>query len=123
MPLIGADLRISRETLARLRPFCSELLVHGVDVEGKQSGIEESLVKSLGEWSPLPATYAGGCRLLDDVDKVHALGRGMVNVSIGSAMDTFGGPLRLDDVIEQVRRLNAASRATVAKPRRTSSLL
>ena len=103
---MGADLRISRATLEGLRPYCAELLVHGVDVEGKQSGIEESLVKSLGEWSPLPVTYAGGCRSLDDVDTVHALGRGKVNVSIGSAMDTFGGPLRLDDVMERVCQLN-----------------
>lgn len=80
--------------------------MHGVDVEGKQSGIEESLVKSLGEWSPLPVTYAGGCRSLADIDTVYALGGGRVNVSIGSAMDTFGGPLRLDDVIERVRQLN-----------------
>ncbi|KAA0158151.1 hypothetical protein FNF28_06391 [Cafeteria roenbergensis] len=109
------DLRISRATLEGLKPYCAELLVHGVDVEGKQSGVEESLVESLGEWSPLPVTYAGGCRSLDDINTVHALGRGRVNVSIGSAMDTFGGPLSLDDVIDRVRALNKADESAAGE--------
>ena len=43
---------------------CAEFLVHGVDVEGKQLGIDEELVQLLGSCSPLPVTYAGGVRSL-----------------------------------------------------------
>ena len=38
--------------------------MHGVDVEGKQLGIDEELVGLLGASSPLPVTYAGGVRSL-----------------------------------------------------------
>lgn len=96
------DFAISKANLASLEPYCSELLVHGVDVEGKQSGIEEPLVEALGKWAPVPVTYAGGVRSLADVDTVRRLGAGRVHVSVGSAMDTFGGPLRLDDVLAHI---------------------
>jgi len=43
---------------------CAEFLVHGVDVEGKQLGVDEELVRLLGAASPLPVTYAGGVRTL-----------------------------------------------------------
>lgn len=38
--------------------------MHGVDVEGKQLGIDEELVGLLGALSPIPCTYAGGARTL-----------------------------------------------------------
>lgn len=38
--------------------------MHGVDVEGKQLGVDEELVRLLGAASPLPVTYAGGVRTL-----------------------------------------------------------
>lgn len=38
--------------------------MHGVDVEGKQLGIDEELVQLLGASAPLPVTYAGGVRSL-----------------------------------------------------------
>ena len=47
---------------------CSEFLVHGVDVEGKQLGIDEELVELLGRAAPLPVTYAGGVRSLVRID-------------------------------------------------------
>lgn len=43
---------------------CAEFLVHGVDVEGKQLGVDEALVRLLGAASPRPVTYAGGVRTL-----------------------------------------------------------
>ncbi len=48
----------------RAAESCSEFLVHGVDVEGKQLGIDEELVELLGKAAPLPVTYAGGVRSL-----------------------------------------------------------
>jgi len=84
-------LEVSRKTLSDLSEYCDEFLVHGVDVEGKMSGIEEDLVRLLGEASPLPTTYAGGARSIEDLDRVNRLGRGRIDLTIGSALDIFGG--------------------------------
>jgi phosphoribosylformimino-5-aminoimidazole carboxamide ribotide isomerase len=93
------EVRVNRETLAWLAAYCDEFLVHGVDVEGKRLGIEAVLVERLGAWSPLPVTYAGGARALEDLDQVKALGKGRVDLTIGSALDIFGGDVSYRDVI------------------------
>jgi phosphoribosylformimino-5-aminoimidazole carboxamide ribotide isomerase len=93
------DTAIGGETLGRLAGHCDEFLVHGVDVEGKMSGIQTELVEILGRQSPIPATYAGGAQSLDDLDRVKEIGRGRVDLSIGSAMDIFGGDVAYRDVV------------------------
>ncbi len=98
------EVAVNRETLDRLARTCDEFLVHGVDVEGKRLGIEEALVEALGEWSPIPVTYAGGARGLDDLDRVRALGNGRVDLTIGSALDIFGGEVAYRDVVAWQRR-------------------
>jgi phosphoribosylformimino-5-aminoimidazole carboxamide ribotide isomerase len=95
---------ITRETLAQLGACCAEFLVHGVDVEGLRLGIDARLVELLGEWSPIPVTYAGGARSLADLDLVKAYGRGRVDLSIGSALDIFGGDLPYQSVVAWQRR-------------------
>jgi phosphoribosylformimino-5-aminoimidazole carboxamide ribotide isomerase len=85
------EVAVQAETLAWLAGYCAEFLVHGVDVEGKRSGIEAGLVERLGAWSPLPVTYAGGAKSLADLDRVKQLGQGRVDLTIGSALDIFGG--------------------------------
>lgn len=55
-----SSLAVNEQSLGKLGRSCGEFLVHGVDVEGKQSGIDEELVKLLAEQSPVPVTYAGG---------------------------------------------------------------
>ena len=97
------SLALSAETLKDLAQHCVEFLVHAVDVEGKQSGIEEDLVKMLGEWSPIPVTYAGGARSLEDLELVNRLGGGKVDLAIGSALDIFGGKLAYSSVVEWSR--------------------
>ena len=92
------ELKVSATTLDALSKYCDEFLVHGVDVEGKMSGIEEQLVQLLGEHSPIPVTYAGGARRLEDLDLVDALGRGRVDLTIGSALDIFGGRVPFSEV-------------------------
>lgn len=94
------DFVVSAESLATLAAFCDEFLVHGVDVEGLKAGIEDGLVEMLGKHSPIPVTYAGGVRDLDDCERVAALGCGRVDVSIGSALDIFGGSLPYADVVK-----------------------
>ncbi|MBM3237234.1 phosphoribosylformimino-5-aminoimidazole carboxamide ribotide isomerase [Candidatus Poribacteria bacterium] len=95
---------VNRETLTWLAEYCDEFLVHGVDVEGKRVGIEVTLVEMLGAWSPIPVTYAGGARTLADLDQVKALGKGRVDLTIGSALDIFGGDVRYRDVVDWQRR-------------------
>jgi len=85
------ELIISPETLSYFAEFCTEFLIHAVDVEGKCAGIAEDLVVDLGAWTPIPTTYAGGVKNLDDLIKVRDLGQGRLDVTVGSALDIFGG--------------------------------
>ncbi|MEW5298781.1 MAG: hypothetical protein WDW38_000477 [Sanguina aurantia] len=94
-----STLALSGGTLAELAGSCDELLVHGVDVEGMQLGIDERLVSALSEWSPIPVTYAGGARTLDDLERVRIAGKGRVDITVGSALDIFGGKLLYSDVV------------------------
>ncbi len=82
---------LSREVLANLAEHCAELLVHAVDVEGLCLGVDTELVERLAADSPIPVTYAGGARSLSDLELVTRLGRGRVDLTIGSALDIFGG--------------------------------
>ncbi|MAC46011.1 MAG: phosphoribosylformimino-5-aminoimidazole carboxamide ribotide isomerase [Oceanospirillum sp.] len=85
------ELAVNKETLAELAQHCSEFLIHAADVEGLQGGIDQDLVKLLGEACTIPVTYAGGARSLDDLKQVHQLSNGKVDLTIGSALDIFGG--------------------------------
>lgn len=101
------DYPVNHETLETLSRYCDEFLVHGVEVEGKQCGILEDLVTLLGESSPVPVTYAGGVRSLHDMELVKKLGKGKVDLTIGSALDCFGGTLSYDSVVEWHKRENS----------------
>jgi phosphoribosylformimino-5-aminoimidazole carboxamide ribotide isomerase len=85
------ETRIDRGTLASLAALCSEILVHAADVEGKCEGIDEALVALLGDECPVPVTYAGGGRSLDDLRTIERLSTGRVDLTFGSALDIFGG--------------------------------
>ena len=93
------DVAVDASSLAKLAAHCAEFLVHGVDVEGLRAGVEDDLVRLLGEHSPIPVTYAGGVRDMADVERVRALGGGRVDVSVGSALDIFGGSLSFDGLV------------------------
>jgi len=94
------DLELSRESLEKLAASCAEFLVHAVDVEGLCRGIDRQLVEDLGRWSPIPATYAGGANSLADLEDVTRLGQGRIHLTIGSALDIFGGTgVRYADVV------------------------
>jgi len=82
---------ISKETLNMLSAFCDEFLIHAADVEGKQQGMDEELITFLGTYSPIPVTYAGGARDVKDLDLCKKLSNGKVDLTIGSALDIFGG--------------------------------
>jgi phosphoribosylformimino-5-aminoimidazole carboxamide ribotide isomerase len=83
--------KISPELLTKLATYCDEFLIHAADVEGLCRGIDQQLVERLAEWTPLPTTYAGGAKSLADLEEVTRLGRGRIDLTIGSALDIFGG--------------------------------
>ena len=94
------DLQVDLATLDRLAPFCDEFLIHAADVEGLCSGIDAELVALLGGWGKCPVTYAGGAATLADLLLVEQAGRGAVDVTVGSALDLFGGSgLRYRDLV------------------------
>ena len=94
------ELDVTPATLDRLAPHCAEFLIHAADVEGLCRGIDAELVSLLGEWGKIPITYAGGAAGMDDLRLVESAGRGRVDVTVGSALDIFGGKgLRYDDLV------------------------
>ncbi len=94
---------VDKESLRQLSASCCEFLVHGVDVEGKQQGMDEELIQLLAAHSPIPCVYAGGVRSFDDLEKLAKAGGGKIDVTVGSALDLFGGPLPYRDVVEYCR--------------------
>jgi phosphoribosylformimino-5-aminoimidazole carboxamide ribotide isomerase len=99
------ELAISSDALQQLARNCAEFLIHAVDVEGLCHGIDRELVEKLGQWTPLPTTYAGGANALGDLEEVTRLGRGKVDLTVGSALDIFGGTgVRYADVVKFNRR-------------------
>lgn len=96
------DVEFSLETLQAFLKYTNEFLVHAVDVEGKASGIEEEIVRILGELATanpdIAVTYAGGVSSLDDVNLIKKVGQNKVNVTVGSALSIFGGNIEFIDL-------------------------
>lgn len=105
------EMAVTRETLEKLAESCDEFLIHAADVEGLCQGIDAELVARLGEWSPIPTTYAGGAKSLGDLEEVTRLGNGRVDLTIGSALDIFGGSgVKYADVVAFNSRAAASRR-------------
>ncbi len=93
------DVLLNEETLHKLAGFCDEFLVHAVDVEGKANGIEAEVAALLGNSCEIPSTYAGGVHSYEDLEKLKLFGRNRVDVTIGSALDLFGGRMSFETVV------------------------
>jgi phosphoribosylformimino-5-aminoimidazole carboxamide ribotide isomerase len=93
------DAKLTPELLDFFAGYSSEFLIHAVDVEGKAQGIEEPLVTMLGAWGKLPMTYAGGVHSFEDLKKVYQLGQNRLHVTVGSALDLFGGDMSFEEVL------------------------
>ena len=98
------DVVLTPSVLDELADHCVEFLVHAVDVEGKAEGIEEPLVRMLGSWDGIPVTYAGGVGSFDDLRKLKELGQNRLNVTIGSALDLFGGPMNYEETVKFIAK-------------------
>ena len=94
---------LSERVLDELSRYCDEFLVHAVDVEGKANGIEKPLARLLGDWGKQPVTYAGGVHSFQDLQELKELGKDRVHVTIGSALDLFGGHMKLEEVLAWTR--------------------
>ena len=94
------QVELTQEILTKLAAYCDEFLVHGVDVEGKASGVEEELVKMLSRWGTIPITYAGGIGTLEDLEHFAKISEGKIDYTIGSALDLFGGKIPYREIIK-----------------------
>jgi phosphoribosylformimino-5-aminoimidazole carboxamide ribotide isomerase len=105
------ELVVNEETLKKFSEFCVEFLIHAVDVEGMCKGIDRELVEKLGSWTPIPTTYAGGANSISDLETVAKLGQRKVNLTIGSALDIFGGNgVKYEDCVKFNRSRNLVGR-------------
>jgi len=95
------DEEITEPLLHKLQEYCGEFLIHAANVEGKCLGIDRELVEFLGRAVEIPATYAGGAKQLSDLDTVKRLSHGKVDLTVGSALDIYGGNLiKYQDCVE-----------------------
>jgi len=95
---------VDLDLLERLSAYCDEFLIHAVDVEGKANGIEKELVTLLGNWNKRPITYAGGVHTYEDLTLIKDLGNNHLHVTIGSALDLFGGSLKWQEVLAIINK-------------------
>lgn len=93
--------KLDEKVLDELADYCDEFLVHGVDVEGKSSGVELELVRILADWRKIPITYAGGIGSMEDLKLFEEVSRGKLDFTIGSALDLFGGKIPYAKICRQ----------------------
>lgn len=96
------NVEVTYDTLEELSNYCSEFLIHAVDVEGKQQGIDTELIEYLGKWNKIPITYAGGIHTYEDIETIKKLGNGQIHVTVGSALDLFGGSLSFEKIVRML---------------------
>ena len=97
--------KLGEPLLEEFGAFCDEFLIHAVDVEGKASGIDRNLIRMLERFKALPITYAGGVTTMEDVESIKECGRNHINVTIGSALDLFGGKLSYEEVLQKIKKI------------------
>lgn len=90
---------VEPELFSYLSDYCSEFLIHAADIEGRQGGVDEELLSILAQWDGCPVTYAGGVAEYDDIETVKEIGKGRIDLTIGSALDLYGGPLNYETVL------------------------
>lgn len=96
------EVAVTEALLEEFSRYCDEFLVHGVDVEGKSSGVEEELVQLLARWKGIPITYAGGIGSMDDLEKFKKISEEYLDYTIGSALDLFGGTIAYEQIVKEM---------------------
>ena len=98
---VKSDIVINVALLEELSAYCDEFLIHSVDVEGKNRGIEQNLVKTLSDYRGIPVTYAGGISTYEDMKVLRKIGNNRINMTVGSALDLFGGKLEFKKIVAE----------------------
>nr|HAO99403.1 phosphoribosylformimino-5-aminoimidazole carboxamide ribotide isomerase [Fibrobacterota bacterium] len=95
------DVKLDEELFSSLAPYCAEYLIHAADVEGLRQGLDWDLVRHLSGLANKPLTYAGGANSLKDFERMQTESNGRIDLTIGSALDIFGGSeVRFQDCVE-----------------------
>ncbi len=94
---------ITYNFLDRLAFYCDEFLIHAADVEGRQNGIDRDLVGFLARYKRVPITYAGGVSDYGDIELISYLSDNVMDFTIGSCLDLFGGELEYDRIVKRIR--------------------
>lgn len=102
----GSEQFLNEELIALVARYSFEILVHAIDAEGKSSGIDQQLVERMLNLSrmaaackhPVEMVYAGGISSYDDVEKILRIGKREIAFTVGSALDIYGGRLKLDKI-------------------------
>lgn len=95
------EVELSIDIFERLAPYCSEFLIHAADVEGKCDGVDNDLVQLLSDFETRKVTYAGGVACMDDFLQIDDISNGKLDVTVGSALDLFGGlGLRYNELVK-----------------------
>lgn len=92
------EVKLGEEVLEKLTGECDEFLIHGVDVEGRSSGVEEELVRLLADWNGTKMTYAGGIGSMEELEHFRRISGGKLDFTIGSALDLFGGAISYREI-------------------------
>ena len=95
---------ITLALLKEMTQYCDEFLIHAVDVEGKASGIEGELVELLAQLENFSVTYAGGVGSFVNLEELKEKGKNKIDVTIGSALDLFGGDMKLEEVLHYIEQ-------------------
>lgn len=93
------EVTVTLDLMEKLGSHCDEFLIHAVDVEGKARGVEKELVELLSEYIERPVTYAGGVGSMEDLEVLRVSGKNRVDVTVGSALDLFGGKLPFERLV------------------------
>lgn len=80
---INTHIRIDENNLlSKLEKYCDEFLVHSIEVEGMEGGIDLELATLVRKNCSIPVTYAGGGTNVEIVKVLHQLG---LDITIGKA--------------------------------------
>ena len=96
-----SEVKINRNLFDRLAPYCDEFLIHAVDVEGKQKGLDKNLIEKICPVGEHRIVYAGGIHTLEEIKYLRDKSEGKLDFSIGSSLDIFGGHLKYQDIIKE----------------------
>jgi len=99
------NFRVTPSVFEHLSEFCDEFLVHGVDVEGKKQGIDENLIRILGDATAVgkTITYAGGISSFEDIELIGRCSNNRLNFTVGSALDLYGGHISYNELANKYR--------------------